>query len=101
MNGNDMTEEFVARVTEGMSRRDVLEGIVRGRIASAILTRRSELGMNGTEFARHLGISEPEVREWESGDCDVTIAEIRDVCAKLSLAFDMSIAPEEEFPAGD
>jgi len=99
MNGKDVTAAFVGRVTQGMSRRKVLEAIARGRMASAILTRRSELGMDRLEFARFLGISEPEVIEWESGECDVTIAEFCDVCEKLSLAFDMSITLEDDFPA--
>lgn len=98
MNKQNMGEAFVARVTEGLSRRDVLEAIARGKIASAILTRRCELGMDHDGFARHTGVSPETVFAWESGDHDFTIGELCELCGKLALVLDVSITKEPDAP---
>ncbi len=100
MNGRDMREEFFDRVTDGLSRKDVLEGTVRGKVASAILTRRCELGLSQTKFARYMGVSRSEVSAWENGERDFAISELCELCERLSLVFDVVLTEEESYPAG-
>ncbi len=99
MNKRDLGDAFVARVTDGLSRKDVLDGITGGKIASVILTRRCELGMEQGEFAQHMGVSRETVSGWESGEWDFTISELCGICEKLLLVFDVSFTREQDGPA--
>ncbi len=97
MSKRDMGKEFIAHITEGLSRKDVQAGIIKGKIASAILIKRCELGMNQTTFARYMGVSQAMVSKWESGECNFTIAAISEISEKLSLIFDVSLTKEADY----
>ena len=72
---------------------DLLENRIRHNVAVAIRKRRRVLKMSQQELAERMGISQPMISQWESGDCNFTIsalAQISEILG-LDLKVDMSV----------
>jgi len=72
---------------------DLLENRIRHNVAVAIRKRRRVLKMSQQELAERMGISQPMISQWESGDYNFTIsalAQISEILG-LDLKVDMSV----------
>lgn len=69
-------------------------------ISTKILDKRLEMNMSQSEFADLLGVSQPMVSKYESGDYNFTIKQVCGLSAKLNLkpSFILSdCIPQDEF----
>lgn len=76
-----------------LSREEKLEADLLADIAVQIHTRRTEMGMSQTEFAKFNNVTQAMVSKWESGEYNFTIQTLAKVFAKsgLSCTFDVGI----------
>lgn len=69
-------------------------------ISTKILDKRLEMNMSQSEFAGLLGVSQPMVSKYESGDYNFTIKQVCSLSAKLNLKPDFNLTdsiPQDEF----
>ena len=64
---------------------------LKGKIAAAILNKRSELHMNQTQLGELLGISQGMVSKWENGEVNFTVDAFEEICRKLGLEYTFEI----------
>jgi len=87
----------IASLTKGQ----VNTEIIKGKIATKIISRRNELKMNQSAFARFMDVSQAMVSKWENGDCNFSLSTICEICDKLSLNIDFQITKEENYKSAE
>ena len=60
-------------------------------ISMAIVRERKKLGMNQTEFAKFLGVTQGMVSKWESGEYNFTLENISNIFVKLNLDVNINV----------
>lgn len=60
-------------------------------ISMAIVHERKKLGMNQTEFANFLGVTQGMVSKWESGEYNFTLENISNIFVKLNLDVNINV----------
>ena len=91
----DMFFEKQALQTEPMdlfgelSEADKIEGHLAVSIASAIFRNRKAKGFSQADLANRMGITQPMISQWESGECNISIESIAKIADALNL--DVSI----------
>lgn len=65
--------------------------IITAEISSRITKERIDRNMTQKEFADFLGVSQPMISKWESGDYNFTISAISDIFDKLNLDYRFDI----------
>lgn len=60
-------------------------------ISMAIVHERKKLGMNQTEFAKFLGVTQGMVSKWESGEYNFTLENISNIFVKLNLDVNINV----------
>lgn len=60
-------------------------------ISIAIVRERKKLGMNQTEFAKFLGVTQGMVSKWESGEYNFTLENISNIFVKLNLDVNINV----------
>ena len=65
--------------------------MLKGKFAALILNKRYELGMNQTDFAKFLGVSQTMVSRWEDGEYNFTLEKVGEISSKLGLEMDLTI----------
>jgi len=77
-----------------LSDEDVIELALSLKISNAIIRKRKELGLSQLDLANRLGVTQPVVSKWESGDTNFTIRTIVDLFSALNLEFEVLIGNE-------
>ncbi len=88
--------DLIEALTSELSVADIMSSAVQARVCAAITKERVRLGMNQTQFADYLGVSQGMVSRWESSDYNFTIDTIAKIAAKLDLLFDISLTPSKD-----
>ena len=60
-------------------------------ISMAIVRERKKLGMNQTEFAKFLGVTQGMVSKWESGEYNFSLENISNIFVKLNLDVNINV----------
>ena len=60
-------------------------------ISMAIVRERKKLGMNQTEFAKFLCVTQGMVSKWESGEYNFTLENISNIFVKLNLDVNINV----------
>lgn len=68
-----------------LTKADLLENRIRYDVAVAIRKRRRALKMSQQELAERMGISQPMISQWESGDYNFTISALAQISEILGL----------------
>jgi len=79
---------------EAVRRRWQATGLARA-FALWLVRRRAELGLSQTELARRLGVSQPTVARWESGEHVPEIGTLVRLAETLRLHLVLEISPAE------
>lgn len=96
----DITDSLNDLFVQHLDVTDILTANALAKISAAITKERVALGMNKSDFANHLGVSQSMIAKWESGDYNFTINTISKIFDKLGLAFDICIENRNCFRLG-
>lgn len=96
----DITDSLNDLFVQHLDVTDILTVDALAKISAAITKERVALGMNKSDFAKHLGVSQSTLSKWESGDYNFKINTISKIFSKLGLAFDICIESRNSFRFG-
>lgn len=77
-----------------LSESDKTENRLVVAIATAILRNRKTLGLSQTDLANIIGVTQPMISQWESGDCNFSVETIAKIAEALNLKVDISFLCE-------
>jgi len=86
--------ELLKSFEKYLSDEDVVEIALSLKISDAVTKRRKELGLSQSDLAIKLGVTQPVVSKWESGDTNYTIRTIVDIFCALEIEFEFLIGNE-------
>lgn len=84
MNSNNW-EQLLSALTETMSTQDLQLSVIQSDLATALIRRRSALGMTQTQFAEFLGVKQSQVSKWEKGEINFTLSKLVQIAGSLDL----------------
>lgn len=84
-------DDLLQTLTEHLSPGEILTAMRQSDIACAIASARVSRGMNQAEFAQFMGVKQPQISKWESGDFNFTISKLAEIAEKLDLDFECSL----------
>lgn len=82
-------EELLKIFEDNMTEAELLSSYLLGKISSAIIQARIDMGMTQKEFAKFLGFSQGRVSKMESGECNYSIEALSNLAVKLKFNFDI------------
>lgn len=74
-------------LTKGLTGSDIKTSRELALISAQIELKRKQLGMNQTEFARFMNVSQGMISKWESGEYNFSVLTLNSICEKLGLQF--------------
>lgn len=74
-------------LTKGLTVSEIKSSKELALISAQIELKRKQMGMNQTEFARFMNVSQGMISKWESGDYNFSILTLNTICEKLGLRF--------------
>lgn len=74
-----------------LSASDVLTSKLIAQFTTAIVKERLKLHMNQTEFAKHIGVSQSQVSQWEKGDYNFSLRKIAEIASALNLEMNLTV----------
>lgn len=92
--------EALEMFADYVSMSDLIATRLLSKISASIVKKRLDMGLNQTEFAKKMSVSQAMVSKWESENYNYSIEGLADICAKLDLDIDISIKDktlEEEY----
>ena len=92
LSGKELLDTFLPYFTNN----ELVELALSLKVSGAIIRRRVQLGMSQADLANRLGVKQPVVSKWESGDVNYTIKTIVDIFGALDLDFEILIGDEAE-----
>ncbi len=81
----DDTKVVLEAVTGEMSATDLLLAGMKGVIAAEITMKRQDLGMNQSQFAKLMGVTQSLVSKWEAGETNFTLETLCRIAANLNI----------------
>lgn len=94
-NHNRPIGELFDLLTKDMNTADVKKSLVLSSVSFEITKQRIKLGMNQTQFAKYLGVTQGMISKWENGDYNFTLNTLTDVMCKLGVDFDIQFKEKE------
>lgn len=82
-------------LAKNMSAAEIKTAFVTADISTVITKERIARKMTQKEFADFMGVSQPMISKWESGDYNFTISSIAEIFDKLELDFDFKIISKQ------
>lgn len=70
-----------------MSKSDLKEVAIKLELADTIRQKRLEKRMNQSQFSKFMGVTQPMVSKWESGEYNFTIQTLLEISNKLKMDF--------------
>lgn len=86
--------ELLKAFKKYLSDEDTLELALSLKISKAIIEQRKAIGISQSELAKRLGVKQPVVSKWESGDANYTIRSVVEIFSALKLDFELLIGSE-------
>lgn len=96
--------ELIKLMAEHVSPSDIVAAEQLAKISATIAKKRIELGMNQTEFAKFMGVSQGMISKWESEDYNFSVEALAKISEKLNLELDISMKPQlrrSRYPQND
>lgn len=87
--------ELIKLMAEQVSPSDIVAAEQLAKISAIIAKKRIELGMNQTEFAKFMGVSQSMISKWESEDYNFTVEALANISDKLNLDLDINMRPQQ------
>lgn len=84
-NKSKQLRELLDALTETLVADEVIYAGLKAMVSATIAEKRLNLGMNQTEFATHMGVSQGLVSRWENGEENFTLENLSKIAQKLSL----------------
>lgn len=84
MNSNNW-EQLLSALTETMSTENLQLSVIQSDLATALIRKRSALGMTQTQFAEFLGVKQSQVSKWEKGEINFTLSKLVHIAGSLDL----------------
>ncbi|MEA5047445.1 MAG: helix-turn-helix transcriptional regulator [Eubacteriales bacterium] len=98
MRTNENRENYSSRANLNVSNGMFSGAMVKADIASQILLNRVARNMSQKAFAQFMGVSQAMISKWESGDCNLSLSTICEICDKLDLVFEAKFIKANEYP---
>jgi DNA-binding transcriptional regulator YiaG len=74
-------------LTKGLTGSEIKSSKELALISAQIELKRKQMGMNQTEFAHFMNVSQGMISKWESGEYNFSILTLNTICEKLGLQF--------------
>lgn len=88
--------DIFAQFKDSINRADVISARLLSQISLYITKKRLELGLNQSQFAKKMDVSQSMVSKWESENYNYSIESLAKICDKLDLDIDISIQDRNE-----
>lgn len=92
---NTKFSEFFNGISGDLSAEEIMLSSLQGIIAAEISMKRQKLGMNQTQLAEHLCVSQGLVSKWERGDANFTLETLVKIATKLHIPMQSPFAPSD------
>jgi len=89
--------DLYAAISGGLTKADVYRTEILSAIAVNVFKKRVELDMGQKAFAEYMGVSQSMVSKWESGDFNISVEKIAELCEKLELVPSFAVESEAEY----
>lgn len=96
MNSNNW-EQLLSALTETMSTEDLQLSVIQSDLATALIRKRTALGMTQTKFAEFLGVKQSQVSKWENGEINFTISKLVQLANALELDLTIALGQHKPF----
>ncbi len=78
-------EDLLELFKESLTPSEMLYAKLTAQVSAGITKERLKLNMTQTEFAQHMGATQPIISRWESGDCNFSVKKLAEIAALLNL----------------
>lgn len=78
-------KSLLLSLSEGFSSEELCLAGLQAAIAAEISMKRQEMGMNQSQFAKFMGVSQGLVSKWESGEANFTLSSLVNIASKLDF----------------
>lgn len=78
-------DKLILALGKDLSEDEFALAMMKGEIAGEIALRRVELGMNQTQFAKYMGVTQGLVSRWENGEVNFTLSTLISIASRLGI----------------
>lgn len=90
---DDRLNALVSALTKDMSDEEFVLSTLQAMIGAEIMVRQTGMGLNQTEFAKLLGVSQSTLSKWENGDANFTLSTLVSIAGKLGIKMQCPFVP--------
>lgn len=84
-------EDLLELFEESLDSSEMLYAKLTAQVSAGITKERLKLNMTQTEFAQHMGATQPIISRWESGDCNFSIKKLAEIATLLNLDINITM----------